>query len=226
MDNFLRCGETCASCRKISDPPPKRNLTLLSCNVLFLLLATSLTLLWIGWWQAMDENDRLNMLEFVSRVTGIWFEWIKLFFGLSVATFTGLVIFLAFVTFLLHARVMRGQRASLRMHFAYLILNAFVVSCCFAFIGVLSVLYSQGLNLIKLKIIYSAPVLHLVMIVILTVLVGLLAQRLLAMRVLQSRHAVGMVLWVSLGKRILSQVDRLSRNQAESFPYLLELTAR
>ena len=128
----------------------------------------------------MEENDRLNLLEFAYRATKAWLDWTQILLGLSAATFAYLALFLLILAFVLHVRLMRGQTASPRIHVTYFLLHAFIVLFCVAFCGAFSVLYSQGIDLIKLKIIYSAPVLHLVIVAILTVVVGFLAQRIIA----------------------------------------------
>lgn len=179
MDTFLGCLGTITSCKK--NPKDGQNTrcqtALLATNLTVLFLAACLTLLWIGFWQALDENDRLNILEFAYGASGAWAEWCEIFFGLSVFTFTYLLIFVVIVACLIHFPLMRGKTASLKMHFLYLILNAFILVFCLAFMGAIQSLYAQGWSLVKLKIIYSAPAFHLVLIAILTIVVGLLCQR-------------------------------------------------
>ena len=125
----------------------------------------------------MEENDRLNLLEFAFKATGIWLEWTEIFLGLSAATFVYLALFLLLVVFLIHARVMRGESASIKIHFAYLIFHSVIVLFCLGFVAAFVVLFSAGISLLKLKIIFSAPILHFVLIAVLTVWVGFVLQR-------------------------------------------------
>ena len=199
MEKFMGCLERFTSCAKSTNYSlSKKQRVLLAVNLTVLSLSAALTLLWVGFWQTMEENDRLNLLEFAYGVTGVWAEWSEILFVLSSATFVYFAIFLVIITILIHIPLMRGKSASLKMHVLYLILHGVILLFCLAFFGAIQSLYSRGWSLIKLKIIYSAPVFHLVLIALLTILVGFLTQRVLASFVFQPDDGKGVSVVPSL----------------------------
>ena len=147
MEKFLGCLRCFTSCQKSStnySSSSNKHRVLLALNWTVLLAALSMCLLWLGFWQAMGENDRLNLLEFVYGVTGAWVEWNRILFGLSVAAFVYLAVFVLAIALLIHIPLMRGKpAASLKMHFLYLIFHGVILVFCLGFVGAIQSLYSQ-----------------------------------------------------------------------------------